>query len=96
VLSLDSSLLKEIIETANELQEWVQDVDGLSCFPIVSVTLAQDTVSILIGDICVYSDEVWSDDEMSLLDYCKDIYLDEIEVYTRIFNAFKNQEKGKE
>lgn len=72
-------------EVCAELQDWIDNVEGVSTTPIVSLTVASTTTTIEIGGMAVWDDQVNDEAELNF-DYCKAAYQDEIRdlaAYTR-------------
>ncbi len=65
------------MQIVRQLQEWINDRDGLSEIPVAHFTWSLDTLEICIGDVLVYSDQEPPSDGMSYQS-CKEEWLNHV------------------
>ena len=62
-------------QIAGELQNWLEDHEGLSMIPVANITESEYTLEICINHECIWSSEADSDDDLTF-EYCQNAWVE--------------------
>lgn len=87
--------LLKAAEVVLEIQNWIENRDDLSQYPMAGVSWAPNVIEVSIGDLGVWSSEVDDEDDLTL-DYCRAAFLKEVAALEPFMAEAKESEANRQ